>query len=169
MDESPSSLTQSESVSSSASSAESRHGKKVRRSVLPVLDKKFQIKVTLSFLLLILISHLFLITLHYRNLSAVGNTVGKTVTQVESIQQRQKRIFLRDLILGTLVIGAMVGLVVFYLTQRVSGPLFSMSRTLEEMARGNFDARVKLRKGDELHWFAEKINETQEALKQKYS
>lgn len=167
MDESPSTESSSETSSSQDSSSSTTNQKKVRRAILPILDKRFQIKVTLCFLLLILLSHLFLLTLHYRNLRNIGNTVGKTLVQMQTLQERQRKIFVRDLILGTFVIGAFIGLIVFYLTQKVSGPLFAMSRVLDEMGQGNFSERLVLRQGDELHWLAEKINATQDTLQER--
>lgn len=142
-----------------------RSGRKVRRAIFPVLDRSFQVKVTLFILLLILLSHLVLLALHYRNLTrTTAGTVGMTPVEMKLYLQKQQTNWTRDLVLGVVAIGTMVGMVVFYLTQRVSGPLYAMSKVLDEAAKGNLKARVNLRKHDELVWFADKVNETLAAL-----
>jgi len=44
------------------------------------------------------------------------------------------------------------------LTHKVAGPLVRIRATLSEMAKGNFDLHIKLRKGDALGELAEDIN-----------
>jgi len=43
-------------------------------------------------------------------------------------------------------------------TNKIAGPLYNVEKTLDEIAKGNLDQRVKLRSGDELKSFADKMN-----------
>jgi HAMP domain-containing protein len=160
--------TQGPSAASTASSsnADSREGKKVRRAIWPILDRQFQVKVTLFILLLILLSHLFLLILHYRNFNQTAQgTIGKSPAQVQMHLEKQRRVWARDLFLGILVISVAVGMSVFYLTQKVSGPLFAIARVLDDFSKGDTKARVTLRHNDELLWFGQKVNETLDSVK----
>ena len=135
-------------------------GKKVRRKILPVIDREFQLRITLFFMLLIILSHAFLLAIHFQNLTrTAGLTNGKTSLEIAQLMAHEKLVWTVNMIAGIVVIGIMVGMVVFYLTQKISGPLYAMSKALDEFAQGNLEARARLRKGDELQWFGKRVNE----------
>ena len=142
--------------------------KHVRRAILPVLDRTFQVKVTLFALLFVLLSHLLLVAIHYNNLVQTANaSMGKSMVEMDEFITQRRKDWARDLVIGFTVVTILVGLGVFYLTQKVSGPLFAMSRVLDEVAHGNVKERVHLRRSDEFIWFAEKLNETLDSLEKR--
>jgi len=158
----------SEESQNQVSKTDDEETKEVRRAILPVLDKTFQVKVTLFALLFVLLSHLLLVAIHYNNLVKTATaSIGKTGPQMELFIKERKRDWAKDLFLGFGVIGILVGLGVFYLTQKVSGPLFAISRVLDEAAMGNLRERVHLRRSDEFQWFADKINEMLDIFEKK--
>ena len=58
------------------------------------------------------------------------------------------------------LIGYVIGLfsVVFFTTHRYYGPLVAINRFLDQLSEGNYQARVTIRKGDELQDLVEKLN-----------
>ena len=57
---------------------------------------------------------------------------------------------------------AFIGTVLF--SHRIAGPIYRFEKTVETLATGNFNIRIKLRKRDEFHDFADKINALAEYL-----
>jgi methyl-accepting chemotaxis protein len=45
-----------------------------------------------------------------------------------------------------------------WLSHKIAGPLVRIHRAIAEMAQGNFDIRLTLRKGDAIHAVADEIN-----------
>lgn len=78
-------------------------------------------------------------------------------------------VLMRDLVLSVFVISAVVGLIVFALTKKVSGPLFNFSRVFDEVAKGNLGIRVNIRSNDEFHWLAGKFNSMLDVLEQRFN
>ena len=58
-------------------------------------------------------------------------------------------------------------LMVFILTHRYYGPLVSIDRFLRELKKGNYQARISLRKRDELQSLVRELNSLAESLEQK--
>lgn len=56
---------------------------------------------------------------------------------------------------------------VFHLTHRFYGPVVSIERFLDEITKGNYNARVKIRNNDELHSLVDKLNALAETLEKK--
>ena len=88
------------------------------------------------------------LTIAYKNYDL---TIGKTPS-----------ILLRE-ILGTnwifvLTAGLVVVVVSMFLTHRFAGPMFRFEKSVEEMLKGNFDFRIRLRKNDEGKELAEMMN-----------
>ena len=57
---------------------------------------------------------------------------------------------------------------IFKLTHRYYGPLVSIGRFLDQMIKGNYSARVSIRKKDELQQIAQKLNELAGELEKKH-
>jgi methyl-accepting chemotaxis protein len=53
---------------------------------------------------------------------------------------------------------ALFGLLSIFVTHKIVGPLFSIDRTIREMAAGNLTVRAHIRKGDELQEFHHNFN-----------
>ncbi len=143
--------------------------KKYRRAVFPVLDAKFQFKATLYCVTFILASHLLLFLIHSQNISTTTTeAAGKYGMQLESFLKEQQVSLMKTLGFGVLIICVGVGLTVFSLTKKVSGPLFNFSRVCDEIIKGNLEKRVCLRKNDEFHWFADKFNAMLDSLGERF-
>ncbi len=65
---------------------------------------------------------------------------------------------------AVIVISILVGLQVIFASHRVAGPVYRLEKTLEELARGNFSVRMKLRKNDEFKELETVINRLAEYL-----
>ena len=63
------------------------------------------------------------------------------------------------LMLRIAILVPIVAAISIFLSHRIAGPLFRIERFLKAVASGNFAARLKLRKRDELHDLAETIND----------
>lgn len=60
---------------------------------------------------------------------------------------------------------AFIGTVLF--SHRIAGPMYRFAKTIEELSKGNFKIRTQLRKRDEFHDFAEKLNTLSSFLEQR--
>ncbi|MEY4630251.1 MAG: hypothetical protein RIQ81_371 [Pseudomonadota bacterium] len=58
--------------------------------------------------------------------------------------------------------------VIFRLTHRYYGPLVSIERFVEEIKRGNYAQRVRIRRGDELHGLVNSLNAMAEHLEKRH-
>jgi methyl-accepting chemotaxis protein len=52
-----------------------------------------------------------------------------------------------------------------FVTHKIAGPLYRLKKTISEITEGNLDAKVKLRKGDDLKDLAEHVNMLAEELR----
>ncbi len=67
---------------------------------------------------------------------------------------------------AVVVIAILVGIQVVFASHRVAGPIYRVERTLEELLRGNFHVRMRLRKGDEFRELEDVVNRLAECLQQ---
>jgi nitrate/nitrite-specific signal transduction histidine kinase len=58
--------------------------------------------------------------------------------------------------------------IVFRMTHRIYGPLVSIERFVEQIARGEYQKRVTIRRGDELKRLADKLNVMAEELQKRH-
>ena len=56
---------------------------------------------------------------------------------------------------------------IFKLTHQIYGPLVAIKRFLEQLKKGDYSARIVIRKGDDLQNLVKDLNELAEALEQK--
>jgi len=59
---------------------------------------------------------------------------------------------------ATAAVITLFGLISIFVTHKVVGPLFSIDRTIREMAAGNLTVRAQIRKGDDLQEFHHNFN-----------
>ena len=50
-------------------------------------------------------------------------------------------------------------------SNKIAGPIYRLERELDEVAKGDFNRKIKFRKGDELKEVAEKLNRVLEKIK----
>ena len=72
--------------------------------------------------------------------------------------------------IGLLLIGYIIGMfvLVFKLTHRYYGPLVSIERFIDEISRGKYKNRVKIRQRDELQRLANCLNEMANSLEKRH-
>ena len=76
----------------------------------------------------------------------------------------QRRLYLYSI--GSIFVGVTILLMAFgiMLSHRLAGPIFALSRKMNDLAQGNFNAMLKLRKGDEFQDVKDKFNTLVQAL-----
>jgi signal transduction histidine kinase len=80
-------------------------------------------------------------------------------------------IFYRNAIkIAVLLIGYVIGMfvLVFKLTHRYYGPLVSIERFIDEIAKGKYKNRVKIRQKDELQRLADRLNDMAASLEKRH-
>ncbi len=68
---------------------------------------------------------------------------------------------------AVVVIALLVGIQVILASHRVAGPVYRVERTLEELLKGNFHVRMRLRKGDEFRELEDVVNRLADHLQQR--
>ena len=125
---------------------------------------KFQGKyIGLILLLTFLTAALCSYVVYYTSIMMFGEKLanvypqGRLVSIVSLINIR--------IIISILLVTPLIAMIGVYLSHKIAGPIFRMERYVNEMATGNLQTRLILRKGDELLSLAEGINSLSESLK----
>ncbi len=148
-------------------------GKRVYKSTLiePFRQIKFGVYVIgLSIAFVIVTSAMFLFAFYqqYEHLMGIFN-----ITDMKAkMELVTNDIFFANAVRIGLVFVVFIGLMfalVFRLTHRYYGPLVSIERFIDEMTQGQYNRRVKIRKGDELQRLTEKLNNMAATLEKKHS
>ncbi len=92
----------------------------------------------------------------------------------EKLSNRQQEIFKeilnkanRNIALKIAFLLLFVAWGTIYISHKIAGPIYHMIRVGREVERGNYRARVALRKGDEAHPLAEQMNSTYSSIEQR--
>lgn len=125
--------------------------------------------LALSITFLIAAAYLFYLAFHeqYKHVMEIFNVVDPTI-QWELVNND---VFHHNAVrLGILFVSfvAILSFVVFRMTHRIFGPLVSIERFVDQIARGQYDRRVKIRKRDDLQRLAEKLNIMAEQLEKRH-
>jgi len=125
---------------------------------------KFQGKyIGLILLLTFLTAALCSYVVYYTSIMMFGEKLanvypqGRLVSIVNLINIR--------IVISVLLVTPLIAMIGVYLSHKIAGPIFRMERYVNEMATGNLQTRLVLRKGDELLSLAEGINSLSESLK----
>jgi methyl-accepting chemotaxis protein len=70
---------------------------------------------------------------------------------------------------GIAAVILLFGMISIFITHKVAGPLFVIERMIRHISEGNFSARIKLRKGDDLAEFEHAMNHMAENLENSLS
>jgi methyl-accepting chemotaxis protein len=89
--------------------------------------------------------------------------------ETEKLSQRQREIF-KDILDETnkallwklFLLFALVSWGTIYISHKIAGPLYRLSKALDEVEKGNFRERITLRKGDEGQPVADEFNDALE-------
>ncbi|MBU9889599.1 MAG: hypothetical protein KTQ49_07000 [Candidatus Omnitrophica bacterium] len=89
--------------------------------------------------------------------------------QTEKLSQRQREVFKgilnetnRSLLWKFAMLLLLIAWGTIFISHRIAGPLYRFSKALDAVERGDYRARVRLRKGDEGHPVAREFNEALE-------
>jgi methyl-accepting chemotaxis protein len=139
-----------------------------RRNYL--IDRRFQISFALRFCVLVVVSALITGGMVY--------LLSKETVTTAFIDSRLSIVTTADYLLPLLLISGLVSVVVVgmaavvavvYLSHRIAGPLFNISRVLKGIGEGDLSKQVTLRSTDEIQQLADVINQMIGELRQKVS
>jgi len=130
----------------------------IRRAILPIIDRRFQFKVTLFVVGLVTIVHLLVGGYIFVHVSDFAYKLADFVPDLASDAEWFRTMLLRYMIVTVISTFLLIIFLSLYFSARISGPLFNMSRVMTQVSRGDFSQRVNLRKNDELREFSEAVN-----------
>jgi HAMP domain-containing protein len=148
---------------------------RAKRSVRSTLIEPFsQIKfgiyvigASLAFVVLIAAMFVYAFYQQYQHLMGIFNITDAR----DQLQLVTNDIFYSNAIkIGLMLFLYMAGMffLVFKLTHRYYGPLVSIERFIDEIAKGKYKNRVKIRQRDELQRLANRLNEMATALEKRH-
>lgn len=140
---------------------------KVRRALLPIIDRKFQFKVTLLIVGIITITHLCFNIYIYYHVAQFAQKLADFVPDLAPDADWFRRLILGYMAFIVLTTFVAVILLSLYFSARISGPLFNMTRVFSQIADGDFSKRIQLRQYDELKDFSESANRLFAALEKR--
>lgn len=127
----------------------------------------YVIGASIAFVLLVAAMFVYTFYQQYQHLMGIFNITDAK----DQLQLVTNDIFYHNSIkIGLLLIGYIVGMfvLVFKLTHRYYGPLVSIERFIEEIARGKYKNRVKIRQNDELQRLATRLNDMANSLEKRH-
>jgi len=127
-----------------------------------LVNPPFQYRMVGVMLLLLLLQAVAALTSVYLALWVTLRTFGQTHEPLAVAQLSTVGILVT---LEMLLLSAFVIWVGIRLTHKVAGPMVRINAALQQMAQGNFDIHIKLRKGDALVELAEAINHLADSLR----
>ena len=141
------------------------HGKKKhQRRTKYFIHKRFQLQYLGLFLVLsIFIMVMASATVYISTYDVLKEKLESVYPQSElrPIIRQTNWVLFRNLILLIPIIA--VGSV--YLSHKIAGPLYRIEKSIEQIAKGDLDLKVKLRQGDEFKEIAHALNHMTEKLK----
>lgn len=143
-----------------------------------LVDKKFQIKMAVRVILLVIVGMLLSGILTYkiaifREKRSKFHFYGGTDYESEIIlvprQEIVKPIIIESLVISGIAGILIVGLFMIFYTHRIAGPICRLKECMEKVSRGNFEGKLKFRKIDEFKDLAEVFNRMVENIKRRES
>jgi nitrate/nitrite-specific signal transduction histidine kinase len=135
----------------------------IRRKIY-LIRPGFQLRYTGIILMALFVSSVICIsTTYFSSITLLGEKLANVYPQgrlVAMLRQINMTITYRILFIVPLI--ALIGIM---LSHRIAGPAYRIERVLREIAKGNFDVNIKLRKYDELVGIARAVNDMALELK----
>lgn len=123
------------------------------------IDKKFQAKFILIFLLVLVVGGGLTIAL---TLLGTQQTLTSTYGGGGLAIEKTASAILPSVVLITLVTTGVLGIVVWILTlltsHRIAGPMFRFEQDLKEIAKGNLQKKIHIRDGDQFAGMVQNLN-----------
>ena len=147
-----------------------KQGQKNRNVKNILIDKPFQLKVVMITVSVVILQAL--VTTGYFVITGtkfINETLPQLSTQLE-IQEALKIVYYQLLIAFTganidcLIVGVVLSL---YFSHKAAGPNYAIKRAINNLIDGVEDHRITLRKGDEFHDLAERINKMFDRMKKR--
>ncbi len=142
-------------------------GKEYPRKMV-FIDRKFQAGFMLKFLLLIMIgTAVFDVAAYFILNRQLGDTFWSAHVAVDSVSEILLPRLIQLSILFILVLGSAALVITLYVSQKFSGPLFAISRYLENIGHGKLDFTAKLRARDQSASLARSLTHTVDLLNER--
>ena len=141
----------------------------VRRAILPIIDRRFQFKVTLLVVGIVTLVHLLVGAYIFIHVSDFAYKLADFVPDLARDAEWFRGMLLRYMIITVISTFLLIIFLSLYFSSRISGPLFNMARVMAKVSEGDFSQRVNLRKNDELREFSENLNRLIEVLEDRES
>ena len=137
--------------------------KKKRVQYLP--NKKFQLKyAATAFILMFLVAVVLIVTGYYSGWVPLVEKLSAVYPQ-GMLTIILRRLSLQLIAVFLLLVPAIITASI-YLSHKIAGPLVRIEKIARDIAGGNFQIRIKLRKKDELQGLAQTINRITENVEQ---
>ena len=141
--------------------------KQILRRRKKVIKPKFQLQLAATTVVfLLLYSFVLGVAIFYplaSEYSATTDSLNKTQLAFTALKVHE------SLWPSLIIISILVFMGAVLVSHRIAGPLYRFEKTVEELSRGNFKLRTKLRKRDEFHEFADTLNALADYLKERES
>lgn len=129
-----------------------------RRRALAIIDRRFQLRVTLMVVGVITLTQMLISGYIYFHASNWAKKVGDFVPDLETDAHSFVLMVLASILVTLITNFLFIFLLSIYFSAKISGPIFNMSRVFREVMEGNPSKRIQLRKSDELQEFAQVSN-----------
>lgn len=129
------------------------------------IKKTFQLQFVSVFLALIIAGSLILGWVIYRMTNqALARTFYQSHLQIKSTWEIIFPTVAVTTLLAIVITGTVSTVIVLIFSHKIAGPLYRFEKNLEEVAKGNFTVKTKLRETDQLEILAVKLNLVTEEL-----
>ena len=131
------------------------------------IDKKFQTRFIVQFLILVAVGSLFTVAAVYwlsQNTTTVGIVEGRVV--VHTTAKYLLPLMFQTVGIQLAVVSLLTILMTLFVSHKIAGPLYHLKETLKALGEGNLKP-MHLRKGDQLQEMANSYNEALEKLNDK--
>ena len=139
--------------------------RKKKRRIHYLINRKFQLEYAATALVfMLLVTVVFVLTAYRLGWVPLVEKLSAVYPQgmlAPILKTLSLQLIIRFLLLTPIIIIASI-----YLSHKVAGPLVRVENAVRDIARGNFQVRVKIRKRDELKGLVQAINEVTESVEQ---
>ena len=130
-----------------------------------LVDSKAQFRLALSFLIFLICSSSLVIYLFITTSSVLDNQqIDIANTELLAMITQLKMRILMISTGGVAILGLLCGALWAAASHRIFGPMVQIHQQLDRFLKGDYNGHVKLRKLDEFHDLAEKLNQLAQKL-----